>query len=82
MQRVCIYAVECMHCRGLKRPLERLLAGLLETNDRNRWSYEAFFNESLTLTAQPPIYVFCLSTASIDRLYVTSTNITSVLRTC
>jgi len=66
-------------CRGLKRPLERLLAGLLETDDRNRWSYDAFFRESLALTSRPPVYVFCLSTSSIDRLYITSPNITSVL---
>jgi len=63
----------------LKKPLERLLAGLLETDDRSRWSYEAFFNESMAVTSQPPFYAFCLSTASIDRLYITSSNLTSVI---
>ena len=66
-------------CRGLKRPLERVLAGLLETDDRNRWSYEAFFKESRALTSRPPIYVFSLSMASIDRLYVASPHVTWVI---
>jgi len=74
---VCVWNVDV--CRGLKKPLERLLSGLLETDDRNRWSYEAFFNESLALTSRSPIYVFSLSMASLDRLYVTSPHVTSVL---
>ena len=65
-------------CRGLKRPLERLLAGLLETDDHSRWSYEAFFREALAVTAHPPVHVFALSTASLDRLYISSPSITSV----
>jgi len=75
----CIIVYVCM-LRGLKRPLERLLAGLLETDDRSRWSYDAFFREALALTSQPPVCVFCLPTASIDRLYISSLNITWVLQ--
>ena len=77
--RTLVAVLATLVCRGLKRPLERLLAGLLETDDRNRWSYDAFFNESLALTSRPPVYVFCLSSARIERLYVTSPKITSVL---
>ncbi|XP_064633167.1 serine/threonine-protein kinase TBK1-like [Lineus longissimus] len=60
----------CLISHGLKTLITPLLAGLLECQPKQMWSFERFFTEAFSLCAKTVIYVFNVWSGSHLRIYM------------
>lgn len=55
---------------GLKTLVTPLLAGLLEMDERRKWSFEQMFYEVDVITRKSVVYVFSATTWMSIRIYI------------
>ncbi|XP_071452350.1 inhibitor of nuclear factor kappa-B kinase subunit epsilon [Hetaerina americana] len=60
----------CPCCRGLRRLLTPLLAGLLEASPQRMWTFERYFSQVTTLLSHIRVHVFYGNGAQEIRLYL------------
>ncbi|XP_072026174.1 serine/threonine-protein kinase TBK1-like [Amphiura filiformis] len=61
------------HCHissGLKQPLTEMLAGLLECNTENMWSFETYFNTANSIVSMRVVDVLNVPTSQLMKIYV------------
>ena len=56
--------------RGLKQHLTPILAGLLESNEKKKWSFSTLFKEVEKIDQKMVLHVFCPHKWSILRIYI------------
>lgn len=62
--------VNCQLSAGLKKIVTPLLAGLLEADQKNIWSFEKFFNESTNILLRKKIDIFHINRATNIKIYI------------
>lgn len=70
----------CRLSLGLKQYLTPVLAGLLESNENKKWSFQALFTEVEKIDKNMVLHVFCPHKWSILRIYISGDAKYSVLQ--
>ncbi|KAG8238785.1 hypothetical protein J437_LFUL018695 [Ladona fulva] len=70
----------CPCCRGLRRLLTPLLAGLLEASPQRMWTFEKYFSQVTALLSHQRIHIFYGNGAHELRLYLRSDSTFADLR--
>ena len=60
----------CLLSQGIKKHLTPILAGLLEVNPQQMWTFENFFAEVTNLLSKKKIYIYFMNKLTAHRVYI------------